>query len=382
MNPDGDTLTARIAMSMLSGMDATVADRLLEALGTPEAVMSASEAELKAIGDIPKSIIPIQKRYQATERARAEMEFLNNTTIRPIWYRDEDFPRRLLNASRPPLVIYTLGNVDLNASRTVGIVGTRHATAYGNAVTEQLVNDLAARVDNIVTVSGLAYGIDVAAHRASLAAGIPTVGVLGHGLNRIYPAVHRDVAGRMVRQGGMLLSDYDHEANVNGYNFLARNRLIAALSDILVVVESGEQGGALATARLAAKCGSRVAAVPGRVTDVYSAGCNRLIATGQATAITSADDLIELMGWPRKNTQPATDKISVLPDLTSDERTLLHHIMTTPGCDNDMLASASGMSAARIMTVMIGLEMKNVVTLQPGNRYEVIQTIDPASLLQ
>ena len=381
MTPGDDSLTARIALSMLSGMDTALADRLTTALGSPEAVMTAPELELKALGDVPKAVVPIQKRYQATERARREVEFLKSTNIRPVWYRDKHYPTRLLNATRPPVMIYTLGDVDLNSSVTIGIVGTRHATAYGNTVTEQIVNDLASRIDNIVTVSGLAYGIDVAAHRASLAAGIPTVGVLGHGLNRIYPAVHRDTAGRMVRQGGMLLSDYDHEANVNGYNFLARNRLIAALSDVLVVVESGDQGGALATARLAAKCGSRVAAVPGRITDVYSVGCNQLIATGQATAITSADDIITLMGWQCKENKPTAETKPATPDLTPDERALLHLIMTVPGCDNDMLASTSGMSAARIMTVMIGLEMKNVVTLQPGNRYEVIQTIDPASLL-
>ena len=368
---------------MLPGMDVRLADKLLSVFDSPLDVLQATEAEIKGATTVPRSLVSVQTRYSALENARSEVEFIIEKNITPRWYRDPDYPERLLRAEKAPVMTYTVGSTDLNSSRLVGIVGTRHATAYGNSFTERFVADLAERVDDIATVSGLAYGIDVAAHKASIAEGIPTVAIVGHGLNRIYPAVHRDVAGRMVRNGGMILTDYRHDAAISPYNFLARNRLVAALCDALVVVESGEQGGALATARLAAKCGTPVFALPGRVTDNYSIGCNKLLTNGIARCIQSADDLIKALGWPLKPsaTNQAESRADITSTLTDDERTLLHHIMLTRGCDNDTLSAVTGMPASKIMTIMIGLEMRGIVAMEPGNRNQVIQTIHPASLL-
>lgn len=383
MTCDRDTLTARIALSMLPGMDVRLADKLLSVFDTPLDVLQATEAEIKGSTTVPRSLVSSQTRYQALENARKEVDFITEKNITPRWYRDSDYPERLLKAEKAPVMTYTVGGTDLNNTRMVGIVGTRHATAYGTNFTERLVTDLAECVDDIATVSGLAYGIDIAAHKASIAVAIPTIAVVGHGLNRIYPAVHRDIAGRMVRNGGMILTDYRHDAAISPYNFLARNRLVAALCDALVVVESGEQGGALATARLAAKCGTPVFALPGRVTDNYSIGCNKLLANGIARCIQSADDLIKTLGWPLKASasNPAERRADIVSTLTDDERTLLRQIMLTQGCDNDTLSAATGMPASKVMTVMIGLEMRGIVAMEPGNRYQVIQTIDHASLL-
>lgn len=383
MSHDHDTLISRIALSLLPGMNAQLASRLIEALGSPYDVLHATEAELNGVAPIPKGLSSPQVRYQAVESARKEAEFLEAKGVRARWYKDADYPVRLLNAERAPVIIYTLGDTDLNNLHMVGIVGTRHSTVYGNSFTEKLVAELGEKVVDAATVSGLAYGIDVAAHRASLANGVPTVAITGHGMTTIYPAAHRDTAGRMVRNGGMILTDYRHDASISGYNFLSRNRLIAALSDALVVVESGEHGGALATARLAAKCGTPVFAVPGRVSDTYSIGCNRLLSNGIARCLTCCDDLIRAMKWPVKET--AADRSEAQADITTtlsrDERLLLHHIMTAQECDNDMLVAITGMSAAKVMTIMIGLEMRGIVAMEPGNRYRVIQTIDPAKLL-
>lgn len=367
-------------MSLLPGIDARLADKLLSALGSPQAVLEATEAEMKAVCPLPRGLASAQTRYQALEQAGSEVEFIHKSGVAARWFRDADYPERLLRAERPPVMVYTVGNTDINNSHIVGIVGTRHATAYGTSFTDSLVADLASRVDDIVTVSGLAYGIDIAAHRASLAAGIPTVAIVGHGLNRIYPAIHRDTAGRMVKNGGMILTDYRHDSAISPYNFLARNRLVAALCDALVVVESGAHGGALATARLARKCGTPVFALPGRVTDNYSIGCNHLISAGVAQCMQSADDIIEALGWPAKsNTQP--EPPDIVSTLTTDERTLLHHIQVAQGCDNDTLAALTALPPARIMTIMIGLEMRGIVALEPGNRYSIVKTIDPSSLL-
>lgn len=367
-------------MSMLPGMTTAVAERLLSALGTPEAVFDATEAELKAITPLPRGLASAQTRYTAMERAAGEVEFVSRKNIGTKWYRDAGYPERMLRAERAPVIIYTAGDTDLTGTRTVGIVGTRHATAYGTTFTDRLVADLAERVPDIVIVSGLAYGIDVAAHNASLRAHVPTVAVVGHGLDRIYPAAHRDTAGRMVRDGGMIVSDYPHNSMINAYNFLERNRLVAALCDALVVVESGEQGGAIATARLAAKCGVPVFALPGRVTDSYSEGCNQLLTKGIARCLRHADDLIGAMQWPVKASS-ADKPADVTASLTADERLLLHHILLTQGCDNDTLSAVTDMPASKVMTLMIGLEMRGIVTTAPGNRYEVIQTIDPSALL-
>lgn len=378
-----DSLTARIALSLLPGMDAKLATLLLEIMGTPLDVLESTEAELKSIANLPRGIISTQTRYQALECAKAEVEFLEQKGVTAHWYRDCNYPERLLAADHAPVIVYTLGDTDLNNLRIVGIVGTRHATAYGSTFTSELVAELAKKVDGLAIVSGLAYGIDVAAHHASLANHIPTIAIVAHGLTTIYPAAHRDTARRMVKSGGMILTDYRHDANISPYNFLARNRLISALSNVLVVVESAEHGGALATARLAAKCGTPVFAVPGRVTDNYSIGCNNLLASGIARCIQNSDDLIKAMGWPLKPSavNPSDRQADIVSTLSADERMLLHHIMTVKGCDNDTLAAVTGIKAAKIMTLMIGLEMRGIVATEPGNRYQVIKTIDPVSLL-
>lgn len=377
-------IIARIAMSLLPGIDVTVATRLLEAFGTASGVIEATETELKTLDWVPRGIVSSQERYQARQKALVEADFIEKSRVKALWFQDVAYSQRLLRAQRAPVMIYTLGDLDLNNGRTVGIVGTRHATGYGTSFTEQLVKDLAESVDNIVTISGLAYGIDIAAHRASLKCNIPTIGIVAHGLTKLYPAAHRDTAARMIRSGGMVLSDYPHDAAVSGYNFLARNRLVAALSDVLVVAESGAQGGALSTARHALKAQVPVFALPGRVTDNYSIGCNRLIADGTARCLTGARDIIDFMRWPVKAAAGIVNEpsVSIIDELNNDERQVLHKIITANGCDSDMLVALTGMTASRIMTLMIGLEMKGIVTMVPGNRYQVLQTIDVSQLLR
>ena len=184
----------RLALSMLPGMDTQVCDRILEAYPSPVDFLEGTQSELKARGCFPKGMLDSQVRHQAVERAKREIEFLEKTSIRVLWYQDRDYPRNILKASRAPIVIYTIGDTDLNNSRIVGIVGTRHATAYGNNFTEKLVKEIKETIENPVIISGLAYGIDIAAHRAALKNDIPTLGIVGHGLDKIYPAVHRETA--------------------------------------------------------------------------------------------------------------------------------------------------------------------------------------------
>ena len=378
MTGSSKNLAERIALSLLPGMDARVCDKILEIFPEPEDFLDSTETELKAHGCFPKGMLSTQARHEVKERALKEIEFIEKTSICPLWYKDKDYPRNLLKATKAPVLVYTIGDTDLNNSRMIGIVGTRHATAYGNNFTEKLVEELKATVENPVIVSGVAYGIDIASHRAALRNDIPTLGIVGHGLDKIYPAVHRDTAARMVKHGGMILSDYPHESPISKFNFLARNRLIAAMSDALVVVESGERGGALATARLAVKSGTPVFALPGRITDTYSIGCNGLIADGIARPISCADDIVKHLGWPVIEREET--RIDPLENLTEQEKGILLSILTIPQCDNDMLASTHDLSASAIMTIMTGLEMRGIVSAKPGNCYEINIAIDPLSL--
>lgn len=382
---NNDTLLHRIAISMMPGSTSRIVSAVTDSTGCVAEFFEITESEAKAIKGIPTRWVSAQERFKAVEKAKSEVEFLSHSDVKAVWYTDENYPRRLHEAERQPAIVYTLGDTDLNNAPTVGIVGTRHASAYGVSFTEQLVADLSAKIPGIVTVSGLAYGIDVTAHRASLMAEIPTVAVVAHGLTKLYPAAHRDTAARMIKNGGTILTDYPHDTAALAPNFLARNRLVAALSDILVVVESGERGGAIATARLARKSGRQVAAVPGRTTDNYSRGCNTLIANGTARCIQSCDDLIHIMGWTTA-VDTATRSDDKLPEdcigsLTPDERTLLYNILTTEDCDNDTLTAISGLPASRVMTLLIGLEMRGIIASTPANRYNVLQTIDPVKLL-
>lgn len=270
-------------------------------------------------------------------------------------------------------MIYTLGNCDLNASRFVSIVGTRHSTAYGAAFVEDLVNGLADKcADPVVIVSGLAYGIDVAAHRAALAAGLPTIGVLAHGLNTIYPASHRDIAARMVRNNGMLLTDYRSCDNIHKGNFLARNRIVAGLSDCLVVVESDTHGGSLVTARLASAYSRDVFALPGRTTDRYSRGCNSIISSCIASLVTSADDVISSMRWPVKASEGKQPSLfDTTAQLSDDEQAIIDTITRRGDATMSELIASVNVSTPRLMSMLIDMEFRSLITALPGGRYQI-----------
>lgn len=387
MSRSDDLLLYRVAMAMLPGMDVPAAEALLAACGSEQAVFEATETELKGIKGIHKGVKSTQTRHTVLEKARREVDFITQRNVTVRWFKDTDvdaaerYPARLLRLDKAPVMIFSTGTCDLDKVHTVGIVGTRHATAYGTTFTERLVADLAERLEEPVIVSGLAYGIDIAAHRAALAADIPTVGVVAHGLSTIYPAVHRDTASRMVKRGGMVMTEYSSEAAVSRYNFLARNRLVAALSDALVVVESGEQGGALSTARHAAVAGVPVFALPGRVTDAYSRGCNALIASGIARPIDTADDIINQLGWLARRPKDDASVPSIEDTLTPEEKLTLRCMMLAPECDNDMLTASTGLAPSRLMTILIGLEMRGIIASLPGNRSRIVQTIDHTQLL-
>ena len=266
-------LIYKTAFSLARGMHPKVADELLSRVGSEEEFFKLPESTLIRFTGRKLQILSDAYRAEILEKAKTEEQFCLENHIRRLYYTDPDYPQRMLECDDAPIMLYALGETDLNARHIVSIVGTRNATAYGVNFINRLVEDLTRRLDNIVIVSGLAMGCDITAHKRALDEGIPTIGVVAHGLDTLYPSEHRRYAARMVHEGGTILTDYPHGTRPHRGNFLARNRIVAGISDAIVVAESGApRGGALHTARLGQLYNRDVFALPGRTSDIYSAG--------------------------------------------------------------------------------------------------------------
>ena len=369
MTPEFSTLAYRIAFASLQGMGVDLARKLLDVVGSEERFFSMNEKELRGLTRGRSKIYSDDYRRECLQRAVTEEAFVREHGIAATYFTDEAYPHRLLEAPDAPAMFFSLGQCDLESAHVISIVGTRHATQYGLKFCDNLIADLAQRLPDLVVVSGLAYGIDVAAHRAALKHGVPTVAVLPRGLNRIYPANHRNDAIAIAKSGGMLLTDYTSQDVVQKSNFLARNRIVAALSDCTVIVESAGSGGALVTASLAMSYNRDVMAVPGRCSDEYSAGCNKLIATNKAALITGADDLLAAMRWESASPQP--QQLDLFPELTEEEQNVVNVIRDRGEIHLNMLAEALQVPVYKLMSILVELDCKNVITTLPGCRYTV-----------
>lgn len=365
-----DSLTYRIAFSSLRSLTPPLAATILERVGSEENFFAFTESQLSAVMGFSNRLFSSSVRGEALDKARDEVEFICSNSISAIYFQSDQYPKRLLECDDAPLMLYGLGDCDLNHSRFISIVGTRHATAYGVDFVERFVSDIASFFpEKPVIVSGLAYGIDIAAHKAALRYGLPTVAVLAHGLNTIYPSQHRSVAVEMVRNQGMLLTDYRSSTPVHKGNFLARNRIVAGLSDALVVVESASKGGALVTARLASGYNRDVFALPGRISDRYSAGCNSLIANHMAALVTSASDFCSQMRWPVAGTDD--DVPSLFPELTPEEESVIAVLTARGEATLPELSSRIDMPVARLMSMLIDMEFRALIISIPGGRYRL-----------
>ena len=363
-------LAYRIAFASLQGMGVDLARKLLDVVGSEEQFFAMSEKDLRSLTRGRSKIYRDDYRRECLDKAVAEETFVSDHKIGAVYFTDSSYPRRLLEAPDAPAMIYTLGHCNLESSHVISVVGTRHATQYGIRFCDTLIGELAQRLPDLVVVSGLAYGIDIAAHRAALKYGVPTVAVLPRGLNRIYPATHRSDAVDIVKHGGMLLTDYTSQDAVQKSNFLARNRIVAALSDCTVIVESAGSGGALVTASLAMSYNRDVMAVPGRCGDEFSTGCNKLIATNKAALITCADDLMSAMRWEGANPGPV--QLNLFPELTKEEQAVIDVIRNHGEIHLNTLADALQQPVYKLMSVLVELDCKNVIATLPGCRYTLL----------
>lgn len=364
-----DRLTYAIAFSQLKGLNIEDARQILESVGSEMNFFSMSVGDLESALGVKSAILSDKSRSDALERARREVEYMQGKNIRPIFFTDADYPSRLLSCPDAPLMVFATGRCDFNASHIVGIVGTRHATAYGIGFVNEVVESLSQQIDDLIVVSGLAYGIDISAHRASLKHDVRTVGVVAHGLSTIYPAVHRSDAASMIKNGGAVLTEYLHDASIHKGNFLARNRIVAGMCDCLLVVESAQQGGALVTAKTAASYCRDVFALPGRKSDRFSVGCNNLITRNVATLVQSADDLIDAMCWYRR--QPEGTQTTMVMELNVEEQAIVDRIRENGSGRADELAATLGMPMSKVLSTLIELEFKGALLSYPGGNFTI-----------
>lgn len=360
----------RLAFSMLRGVNPLTGNAMLQRLHSEEGFFNAPAMQLQTVMGGKSPMFEREYRDQLLEAAENELVYNDAHNIRELYFTDDDYPQLLQQCGDAPLMLYGVGDCDFNNSHLVSIVGTRHATAYGIDFVNKMVSELASKVGNVIIVSGLAYGVDIAAHRAAMTAGLPTIGVVAHGLSTIYPSAHRNDAARMIKSGGMLLTEYRHDAPIHKGNFLARNRIVAGISECVIVVESAKKGGALTTARIASEYSRDVFALPGRTSDLYSQGCNALIAQNVAHLVTSADDVIEVMGWEAKSTEIGEQK-SLFPELTADEQKIVDYLREKGDARINNISVETGIAMSRLMPLMVNLEFKGVVMNFPGGSYRI-----------
>ncbi|MDE6416837.1 MAG: DNA-processing protein DprA [Duncaniella sp.] len=365
-----DTLIYRIAFASQRSLSLAAATELLARTGSEQRYFTLPPEELRHITGTSNRLWDAGHRAKLLDEARREIDFIESHSVKCIYFTDPDYPQRLLNCEDAPLMLYGLGDCDLNAQAMMAVVGTRHATNYGNDVTARIISDIAAQaMTPPAIVSGLALGVDIAAHRTALKAGLPTVAVLAHGLNTIYPAVHRSDAVEIINNGGMLLTDYRSIDTIHRGNFLARNRIVAGMSDCLLVTESALKGGALVTAHLAAGYDREVLAVPGRVGDLYSEGCNRLIFNHAARLVTSAGDIINAMRWPERPEEG--EQGSLFEELTVEESTVMDTIREQGEASFGTLLQKLHVPAARLTGLLVDMEFKGYIRAIPGGKYRI-----------
>lgn len=323
----------------------------------------------------PRLVAALKDWGDAMKRAEYELKYMEEHQIRAITPLDDDYPQRMLECPDAPLVLYYKGNADLNQQKIISIVGTRHITTYGQDITHRFISELHEMCHNVLIVSGLAYGVDICAHRNALENGYQTLGVLAHGLDQIYPYHHRDTAAEMTTHGG-LLTEFMTQTNADKVNFVRRNRIVAGIADATLLVESAAHGGGLITTRIARDYNRDVFAFPGAVGAPYSEGCNQLIRDHGAELVTSARDMVEAMGWQTdaqlSEAQSKGIERQLFPELTEEEQRVVALLSRQNDLQVNTLSVQSNLPVGRLAALLFSLEMKGVVKTLAGGTYHLL----------
>lgn len=363
-----EDLLYQIALTLTPNIGDVHAKTLINFYGNAQNIFKAKKKELETIEGIGIVRAKSIKDFTDFSKCEEEINFIEKYKITPIFITDKNYPQRLLHVYDSPSLLYYRGNSDLNTSKIVSVVGTRNNSEYGKTVTEKLIAELAG--NEVLILSGLAFGIDTIAHKAALKNHLQTVGVLAHGLDRIYPHQNKTLARQMVEQGG-LLTDFMSNTVPDRQNFPKRNRIVAGMCDALVVIESGVKGGSLITAELANGYNKDVFAIPGKTTDTRSEGCNYLIKHNKASLITCSADLVEMMNWmPEEKIQKKKQR-ELFIELTKEEKILMDILHLRESTPIDELYFKSGLSSSAVAQALLTLEMQNVIISMPGKIFKL-----------
>ncbi|MBO4575112.1 MAG: DNA-processing protein DprA [Bacteroidales bacterium] len=355
-----------IALTLLPGIGYVNSKKLVAYCGGAEAVFCESRKALEQIPGIKPETVDGIVSHKMFDRVEQEFVFIEKNGIKPLYYLDADYPKRLQHCADCPLVLYYKGNANLNAAKVMGMVGTRNITDYGRFMAEKIIEEISS--NNILIISGLAYGVDAMAHSAALKYNLATVGVLGHGMQTIYPAKNRKLAIEMLEKGGVL-TEFMSGTMPLRENFPQRNRIVSGMVDCLVVVESAIKGGAMITADIANSYDREVFAVPGRIGDIYSEGCNMLIMTNKAHLVTGAADISRVMNWDI-DTKTVAKQMRLFRDFSDDEQKVMDVFADKKTVQLDDIIVGTDLSPSKIASVLLSLEFDGVLTALPGKRYQ------------
>lgn len=375
--PDDQELFNLLILARLSYSRLSTVVELYRRAGSATAVMAHRDHLEELDPDISPKVSGLFSGYDTlARRAEEEMRWIREHHVRPLALGSPDYPLLLKECADPPLLLFYKGEAELNRPHIVSVVGTRHCTSYGQDVVRRLVGQLRELLPDTLVVSGLAYGVDVQAHRAALDYGLETVGVLAHGLHTLYPASHREVARAMTAHGG-LLTEFMSGMNAERQNFIRRNRIIAGVSHCTLLVESAARGGGLITANIANSYGRDVFAVPGALDAVYSEGCNHLIRDGKAALVTTAEDIVKAMSWDldqkvRRARREGIER-QLFPQLSGEEEQIVRLLHERGDLQLNMVAVQSGLPVGQVTALLFQLEMKGVVRCMAGGTYHLIK---------
>jgi DNA processing protein len=362
-------LKYKIGLSLIPGIGDINARRLVAYTGGIEAVFKENKKNLIKIPGIGEVLAESILNQKILDKAEKEIEFLNRYEIKHKFYLEDDYPARLKNCEDSPIMFYYMGDVDYNQQKVISIVGTRNASDYGKDCCNKLIDELSNRNHQVLIVSGLAYGIDICAHRAAQRNAMETVAVLGHGLGTLYPAVHKATAAEICKHGA-LVSDFVSDTLPDRNTFVKRNRIIAGLADVTIVVESGIKGGALITADIACSYNRDVMAFPGRVDDMYSRGCNWLIRSNKAALIEGVEDLEYLLGWDvnTKNTEGKPTELFV--ELSDEDKKIADILREHGELTVDLLSLHANMPVSMVSAHLLTIELTGMIRSLPGKVYK------------
>lgn len=358
-----------LALLNTDGIGDVMAKKLIAQFGSASAIFSQSKRELLKTSGIGNSIISALTIKKNFIRAEKEIEFMNTNNIQYSYFKDSNYPTYLNHCFDGPVLIFKKGNIDLKEQKIISIVGTRQMTNYGRSVLEELIKGI--KEYNPIIVSGLAYGVDIHAHKLALKYNLQTIAVLAHGLDRIYPNVHKKYIPKLLENGG-LISDFWSGTKPDRENFVKRNRIVAGLSQATIVIESAEKGGSLITADIANSYNRDVFAIPGRITDAYSRGCNQLIKTNRAAVVTSVKDLAYILNWEQDNKATKSIQKQFFTELSESEKEVYQYLQKEGKQQLDIIALHCNLPIFKVASLLLNLELKGAIKPLPGKIFEAV----------